>query len=68
MTLAQKAMYLTGRPAGIALRTGQGVSGVICGVQGGVVYVMQYMYAQQFATFQYPINQIYDIMPFPPCR
>ncbi|MBP3966450.1 hypothetical protein [Paenibacillus lignilyticus] len=67
MSVQQKAMYLTGRPVGISLRNGQGVSGVICGVQGGEVYVMQYLYATQFATFHYPFNQIHDILPYPEC-
>ncbi|SDX75781.1 hypothetical protein SAMN05518855_1020104 [Paenibacillus sp. CF384] len=67
MSLQQKAMYLTGRPVGISLRNGQGVSGVICGIQGGEVYVMQYLYATQFATFHYPLNQIQDILPYPAC-
>ncbi|QHT63782.1 hypothetical protein GXP70_07110 [Paenibacillus lycopersici] len=67
MQLQQKALYLVGRNVGISLRNGQGVSGKLCSVQGGEVYVLQYMYASQFATFHYPLNQINDIYPYPDC-
>ncbi|GMK48151.1 hypothetical protein PghCCS26_52810 [Paenibacillus glycanilyticus] len=67
MSIQQKAMMLIGRPVGISLRNGQGVSGVICNVQGGQVYIMQYMYATQFATFHYSFNDINDILPYPAC-
>ncbi|MBO7748888.1 hypothetical protein I8J29_32420 [Paenibacillus sp. MWE-103] len=67
MPLEQKAAYLVGRPVGVALRNGQGVSGKLCGVQGGEVYVLQYLYASQFATFHYPFDQINDIYPYPDC-
>ncbi|WP_407669844.1 hypothetical protein [Paenibacillus albus] len=67
MPLQQKALYLMGRPVGISLRNGTGVSGILCRVEGGEVYVMQYMYASQFATFHYPLNQINDILAYPAC-
>ncbi|WP_284238899.1 hypothetical protein [Paenibacillus glycanilyticus] len=67
MSVQQKAMMLIGRPVGISLRNGQGVSGVICTVQGNEVYIMQYMYQSQFATHHYNFNMIADITPFPPC-
>jgi hypothetical protein len=67
MSIQQKAMMMIGRPVGISLRNGQGVSGVICSVQGGEVYIMQYMYAMQFATFHYSFNDINDILPYPSC-
>ncbi|TYP79502.1 hypothetical protein [Paenibacillus methanolicus] len=66
-TVQQKAMALIGRTAGLSLRNGQGVTGVVCGVQGGEVYVMQYLYARQFATFHYPLQDVSDILPFPGC-
>lgn len=67
MSIQQKAMMMIGRPVGISLRNGQGVSGVLCSVQGGEVYIMQYMYATQFATFHYSFNDINDILPYPGC-
>lgn len=67
LSIQQKAMMLIDRPVGISLRNGQGVSGVICTVQGGEVYIMQYMYASQFATFHYSFNEINDILPYPAC-
>lgn len=67
-SIHQKARSLIGRPAGISLRNGTGVAGVICQVHGGEVYVMQYLYQKQFATFHYPFNQIQDINPYPNCQ
>nr|WP_248930802.1 hypothetical protein [Paenibacillus hamazuiensis] len=67
MSVEQKALALIGHPAGISLKNGQGVSGVLCGVQSGQLFVMQYLYASQFATFHYPLNDIRDIHPFPSC-
>jgi len=68
MSVQQKASLLIGRPVGLSMRNGTGVSGILCAVQGGELYVLQYMYQTQFATFHYPLNQIADILPFPPCR
>lgn len=67
MSIQQKAMALTGSNVGISLKNGQGVSGKLCGVQGGEVYVLQYMYASQFATFHYPFDQINNIYAYPGC-
>ncbi|TVY09021.1 hypothetical protein FPZ49_15650 [Paenibacillus cremeus] len=60
-------MRLRGTPVGISLKNGQGVSGILCSVHSGQVYVMQYLYQSQFATFHYSFNDIRDIIPFPPC-
>ncbi|GMK42235.1 hypothetical protein PCCS19_52940 [Paenibacillus sp. CCS19] len=68
MSLQQKATSLIGRPVGISMRNGTGNSGILCSVQGGEIYVLQYLYQSQFATFHYPINQVADIIPFPACR
>ncbi|SFJ52374.1 hypothetical protein SAMN02799624_04891 [Paenibacillus sp. UNC496MF] len=67
MPLEQKAAYLVGRPVGFSLRSGQGASAKLCGVQGGEAYVLQYLYASQFATFHYPFDQINAIYPYPDC-
>lgn len=67
-TVEQKARSLVGRPAGISLKNGQGVSGVICSTDAAQVYVLQYLYAFQFATFHYAYEDIQDILPFPPCE
>ncbi|OLO25699.1 hypothetical protein BTR23_24305 [Alkalihalophilus pseudofirmus] len=66
--MEQKALGLIGQPVGISLKNGQGVSGVLCSVGNGEVYLMQYLYASQFATFHYPFNNIQDIHAFPPCH
>ncbi|WP_409340873.1 hypothetical protein [Paenibacillus sp. MBLB4367] len=66
--MLHKAQNLIGRNVGISLANGQGVSGVICGVRQNEVYVLQYLYHTQFATFHYPVSGIRDILPFPPCH
>ncbi|MFC5650300.1 hypothetical protein ACFPYJ_14410 [Paenibacillus solisilvae] len=67
-SVQQKAMNLIGRQVGLSLKNGQGVSGVLCSVQGGQVFLIQYLYAAQFATFHYAFNDIADILPFPACQ
>lgn len=66
-SIEQKAKSLMGQPVGISLKNGQGVSGVICSVDAAQVYVMQYLYAYQFATFHYSFQDVQDILPFPSC-
>ncbi|WP_127530931.1 hypothetical protein [Paenibacillus kobensis] len=68
MSIQQKASMLTGRPVGLSMRDGSGVSGILCGIQGGDVYMIQYLYQSQFATFHFALNQVADILPFPACR
>jgi hypothetical protein len=66
--LQQKASGLIGTPVGISLKNGQGVSGVLCSIQQGQLYVMQYLYQTQFATFHYPLQDVADINPYPACQ
>ncbi|WP_307466715.1 hypothetical protein [Paenibacillus harenae] len=66
-SIEQKALFYRGRPVGVSLRNGQGVSGILCSVQGGQIYLIQYLYATQFATFHYGYNEIADILPYPSC-
>ena len=66
--IIHKAQSLIGRNVGISFTNGQGVSGVICGVRHNEIYVLQYLYQKQFATFHYPVSGIQDIHPFPPCQ
>ncbi|OXM83561.1 hypothetical protein [Paenibacillus rigui] len=65
MPWSYKVPYLLGKPVGISLKNGQGVSGVLCSVYDGQVYVMEYLYHTQFATKHYPVNAIQDMNPFP---
>jgi hypothetical protein len=67
-SLHQKARSLLGQPVGISLRNGQGVTGVLCEMHGNEIFVLQYLYQSQFATFHYPFNEIQDIHGFPRCR
>ncbi|MEY8348061.1 hypothetical protein AALF16_07035 [Bacillus cereus] len=63
----QKVQYLIGQPVGVSLASGQGTSGVLCGVQGGHIYLYEYLYQAQFAMKHYDFRQIQDIHPFPNC-
>lgn len=60
--------YLMNQPVGISLRNGQGVSGVLCGVDQNTVYLLEYLYQTQFATKHYPFREIQNITPFPRCQ
>jgi len=66
--ILQKAVALIGKPVGISLTNGQGVSGVLCSVLSGQIYLLQYLYHSQFATFHYAVNTVNDIYPFPVCQ
>ncbi|WP_376768164.1 hypothetical protein [Paenibacillus alginolyticus] len=39
---------------------GTGVSGILCNIQGGSIYLIEYLYHTQFATKHYAFNQIRD--------
>ena len=65
--LQQKARSLLGQPVGLSLRSGQGVAGVLCQVQVNEVFILQYLYQAQFATFHYAFTDIQDIHAFPRC-
>ncbi|MEK3724666.1 hypothetical protein NST47_29120 [Paenibacillus sp. FSL H8-0034] len=67
MPWQQKAMSLIGRPVGVSLATGQGISGILCGMHNGQIFVLQYLYHSQFATMHYTFAQVQDIHPFPSC-
>lgn len=67
MPWQQKLPYLMNRPVGISLANGQGVSGILCSVSDREIFVLQYLYHTQFATFHYTFEEIQDILPFPNC-
>jgi small nuclear ribonucleoprotein (snRNP)-like protein len=60
--------YLMNQPVGISLVNGQGVSGVLCGVDQNNVYLLEYLYQTQFATKHYSFQEIQNISPFPRCQ
>ncbi|RBP88258.1 hypothetical protein DFO70_11527 [Cytobacillus firmus] len=68
MPWQQKISYLTGQPVGISFTNGQGATGVLCGVSGSKVLVIEYLYQAQFALKQYDAFMIQDINGFPPCH
>ena len=59
---------LMNQPVGFSLRNGQGVSGVLCDVSNGTVYLMEYLYHTQYATKHYSFDEIQNITPFPSCQ
>ncbi|WP_040205944.1 hypothetical protein [Neobacillus jeddahensis] len=63
-----KIRNLIGQPVGISLTNGQGTSGVLCGISGSNVLVIEYLYQAQFALKQYDASLIQDINGFPPCH
>ncbi|MCY9660937.1 hypothetical protein P5G65_00020 [Paenibacillus chondroitinus] len=67
MSLQQKAYAWIGSPVGVSLMDGTGTSGILCSVQGGAIYLIEYLYHTQFATKHYAFSQIRDIYPFPQC-
>lgn len=67
MPWQQKLQFLINQPVGVSLINGQGVSGILCSVANGEIYLLEYLYQDQFATKHYSFNQIQDINPFPSC-
>ncbi|GFZ98537.1 hypothetical protein GCM10008018_50920 [Paenibacillus marchantiophytorum] len=67
MSLQHKAYGWIGSPVGVSLKDGTGTSGILCSIQGGSIYVIEYLYHTQFATKHYRFEQIQDILPFPQC-
>ncbi len=63
-----KIPYLIGQPVGVSFTNGQGTSGVLCGVSGGKLLVLEYLYQSQFALKQYDLHMIHDVNGFPPCH
>lgn len=59
--------YLMNKPVGVSLANGQGVSGILCGVYNGEIYLLEYLYHSQFATKHYTFEEIQDVLPFPGC-
>lgn len=68
MDWQQRIYSMMGMPVGISFTDGTGTSGVLCGTQDGLVYLMEYMYQKQFALKQYPYYRIQDINTFPSCN
>jgi hypothetical protein len=62
-----KLPFLINQPVGVSLINGQGVSGILCYIANGEIYLLEYLYHTQFATKHYPFSQIQDIHPFPKC-
>ncbi|MFD1954999.1 hypothetical protein ACFSL6_12680 [Paenibacillus thailandensis] len=62
-----KALTLIGKPVGMSMADGTGVSGILCNVEKEQVVIMQYLYHSQFASKRYPFQSVRDIYPFPGC-
>ena len=68
MNWHHKINYLIGQPVGISFTNGQGTSGILCGISGGKLQVMEYLYQSQFALKQYDFYKIQDVNGFPSCH
>lgn len=68
MPWQMKLKFLINQPVGVSLINGQGVSGILCSVSNGEIYLLEYLYHTQFATKHYPFEQIQDIHLFPKCN
>lgn len=60
--------YLINQPVGVSLTDGTGVSGILCSITHQEIYLLEYLYHTQFALRRYPLIQIRDVLPFPPCN
>lgn len=67
MPWQQRIAYLIGQPVGVSLRNGQGVSGILCSISNGEIFLMEYLYHTQFATKHYRFDEIQDVLPYPGC-
>lgn len=68
MTWIQQVYFMIGLPIGISLSDGTGTSGILCNVENEIVYLLEYMYRDQFALKKYPFHMIQDIHQFPSCN
>ena len=68
MQITNSTMRLVGRPVGVSLISGQGTSGVFCGVQRDEILLLEYMYQDSFALKHYPLTSVRNMLPFPPCH
>jgi hypothetical protein len=60
MAWQQNIRFLLGKPVGVSLVNGQGVSGILCNVYNGEIYLIEYLYHSQFATKHYRFQMIQD--------
>ncbi len=58
---------MIGEPVGISLKSGEGVSGVLCAALENTLYVLEYLYQAQFAMKHYPFDMVEDVNLFPTC-
>ena len=58
---------LIGKPVGVALVNGQGVAGILCDIRNGEIFLLQFLFGTQFATFRFPLRQVRTITRFPSC-
>lgn len=58
---------MVGEPVGISLHGGKSVAGVLCGIEGETVYIMEYLSHNQFTVNTYTFEMIRDANYFPSC-
>lgn len=67
MPWQMKLEFLMNKPIGVSFTNGQGTSGILCSVENGEIYLLEYLYHTQFALKHYAFDEIQDIHPFPKC-
>jgi hypothetical protein len=60
--------FLVNQNVGVSLTNGQGVAGKLCSYDSNSIYLLQYLYQQQFATMHYTYGEIQNVTPYPSCR
>lgn len=65
--LRQRARRLQGQIVGFDLKDGTGQVGKICRVTTDTIFVLKYLYRNQFATFRISISSVRAIRRFPRC-
>lgn len=65
--LRRRARQLQGRVVAFDLKDGTGQVGKICDVTRDTIFVLRYLYRNQFATFRIRISDVRAIRRFPRC-
>lgn len=68
MPWQSRIWQMMGQPVGVSFRDGTGTSGILCEVRANTLFIIEYLYQEQFALKQYPIGTIQNVLSFPPCQ
>lgn len=59
--------YFWHQNVGVSLANGQGTAGKLCSFDSEGIYLLEYLYHQQFAMKHYRYGEIQDVMLYPSC-